>query len=227
MKKRFTKTTPWAYSKGNSFLHRLPAGIKLVFLFVLSLGAFFPGLVTLPLLALALVVLSVCAGFKPWELLAGSGPLLLFVLVIFLFNALDFSWAAGGSFSLHIGIDPGGLLEGLVFALRIALCFSAGALFFRVTTRTEIKRSLEKFEAFFHLKNSADITALSLGLSLMMGFMPRFFEVWEESNLAWESRSGRLGLLRIFKLLPLVIERLMEKAADTAIALESRGILLK
>jgi biotin transport system permease protein len=86
----------------------------------------------------------------------------------------------------------------------------------------EIKKSLAKLEALLHLKR----LRLSLGLSLMLGFLPRFFEVWEASELAWESRGGKKNLRFLITIIPLVIERLMEAAAETAAALESRGALM-
>jgi biotin transport system permease protein len=60
----------------------------------------------------------------------------------------------------------------------------------------------------------------------MLGFLPRFFEVWEAANLAFEARAGKRGLRRLVILAPLVIERMMEAAAETADALDSRGLSL-
>ncbi|MDR2110671.1 MAG: energy-coupling factor transporter transmembrane protein EcfT [Spirochaetaceae bacterium] len=58
----------------------------------------------------------------------------------------------------------------------------------------------------------------------MLGFLPRFFEIWETVNLAYQARGGKGGIPRILILLPLVTERMMEIAAETAGALESRGL---
>ena len=60
----------------------------------------------------------------------------------------------------------------------------------------------------------------------MMGFLKRFFEIWEDTELAWKNRGGKNSLSKIIFLVPLVIDRMMEKAAETAEALESRGFLL-
>jgi energy-coupling factor transporter transmembrane protein EcfT len=57
----------------------------------------------------------------------------------------------------------------------------------------------------------------------MLGFMKRFFEIWEDLNLAWESRRGKRNLKRLLVLGPLAIERMMVKAAETAEAMETRG----
>ena len=57
----------------------------------------------------------------------------------------------------------------------------------------------------------------------MLAFLPRFFVIWEDLGLAWKARAGRKNLSALIVLIPLTIERLMTKAADTAAALESRG----
>lgn len=65
---------------------------------------------------------------------------------------------------------------------------------------------------------------VSLGISIMLGFIPRFFELWETMNMACEARSCKRGIHRFMRVIPLVIERMLEMAADTADALEAKGI---
>ena len=215
---------PWSYRSGNSafcgrqgpsLLHRLPAGLKLAFLFFLSLAAFFPGserqsIAVLSGIALILIILSFVAGIGPWGLLRGSAPLFCVVLAVFLFQGIEVS---------PLGFNFDGLPESVIFCLRIAAAFAAGTLLFAVTTTGEIRKSLSGLEAAVHLKN----LKLGLSISLMLGFLPRFFEIWEDVNLAWKSRGGRKNLYRLVVLIPLAIERMMVKAAETASALESRG----
>ncbi|MDR2313542.1 MAG: energy-coupling factor transporter transmembrane protein EcfT, partial [Spirochaetaceae bacterium] len=63
-----------------------------------------------------------------------------------------------------------------------------------------------------------------LGISLMLGFLPRFFELWEAADTAYRARGGRKGPGQMRTLIPLVTERMLEAAAETAQALESRGL---
>ena len=212
--RRYTRT-PWSYRKGTSLLHRLPAGYKLVFLLLLSLAAFFPGpeirsLAVLSGIAFILVILSFIAGIGPRELLRGSGPLFIIVLAVFVFQAVEFS-----PFRFNLA----GLPESVIFCARIGAAFAAGTLLFAVTTPGEIKKSLSRAETILHLER----LRLCLAISLMLGFLPRFFEIWEDINLAWKSRAGKKNLSRLVVLVPLAVERMMVKAAETAMALESRG----
>lgn len=187
----------------------------MLFLLVLSLASFFPGtdtrgLIVLGSIVLTLVLLALAAGIAPHTLLRGSLPLLFIVLGVFFFQAVEFSPA---------GINLDGLKEALVFCVRIGAAFSAGALLFAVTTPAEIRKSLNRAEAALRLEK----LKLGLYLSLMLGFMPRFFEVWETLKLAWENRAGKKKLSRLTSLIPLLIERMMSHAAETALAMDSRG----
>jgi biotin transport system permease protein len=193
----------------------LSAGFKLLFLLSLSLAAFFPGsrlqsLVVLAVIAFVLTTLSFVAGIGPRALLRGSGPLLFLMLGVFLVRGIEVS---------PLGFNAEGLWESVLFSLRICVAFAAGTLLFAVTTPGELRKSLSRMEATLRLEK----LKLGLGLSLMLGFLPRFFEIWEDVNLAWKSRSGRKSLSRLVIIIPLVVERMMFKAADTATALESRG----
>jgi len=211
-----SKPLPWSYKKGSSLIHKLPAGAKLIFLLLLSLAAFFPGTEAISLaiiagIALIIISLSLIAGISPHLLLRGSAPLLLVVLAVFLVQAFEFS---------PLGINFEGLIESVIFCARIGTAFAAGALLFSVTTSGEIRKSISRLETILKIRK----IKLSLSISLMLGFIPMLFQIWEDLNLAWKSRGGRKNLARIITLIPLLIERMMVKAADTTTAMESRGI---
>jgi biotin transport system permease protein len=217
MKKSTNTLTPWSYRKGSSPLHRLPAGFKLAFLLLLSLASFFPGpevlsYAILGSAALIIFILSFVAGIGPRTLLQGSGPLFFVILAVFLFQTLELS---------PIGLNFDGLKESILFCVRIGMAFASGALLFSVTTPREIKKSLSRLETFLRINK----LNLSLYISLMLGFLPRFFEIWESLNLAWKSRGGKKNLSRLLTLVPLLVERMMVNAAETALAMESRSAL--
>jgi biotin transport system permease protein len=147
---------------------------------------------------------------RPWELLRGGKPLLLTALLATLCRSLAVEAGAPVFFNRR------GFVEGLVFGWSILLTFCAASLFFSTTTMTAIKDSLDKL----HLRR------LSLGLSLMLGFLPRFFAVWESAELAYRARCGKPGLPQLIVLVPLALERMLLSARETATALEARGCLL-
>ena len=183
---------------------------------MLSLAVFFPGteghsLIILLGIVIILVVLSLIAGILPWELLKGSGPLLLLVLAVFLLQGIEYS---------PFGFNLEGLRETAIFCIRIATAFAAGSLLFAITTTGEIRKSICRLEAAVHLEK----LKIGISIALMLGFLSKFFEIWEDINLTWKSRAGRNNLKRLKTLIPLAIERMMVKAAETASAMESRGV---
>jgi biotin transport system permease protein len=122
---------------------------------------------------------------------------------------------------LGIG-DRSEFIDGVVTGLRIFTPFAAASLFFAVTTMRELRLSVTAIELRLRRKKTG-VSSFGLGLGLMMGFIPRFFNLWEMSNIACDARSCKRGLRRMLILIPLVIERMMVAAADTALAVEARG----
>ncbi|MDR3160756.1 MAG: energy-coupling factor transporter transmembrane protein EcfT [Spirochaetaceae bacterium] len=236
---------PYAYRSGTGFLYRLPAALKFLLLLALSLSAFFFGFPALLAIAGILCAAALSAGVRPWSLLRGGRPLFITALMVLAFRSLAFS---PGSF-IPGGFSPGGFTEGLGFALTVLESFAAGALLFRVTTMTELRESLGRGEALVlrplirllgNLRGRHPEQRrleqqrlaqrwlaqprLSLGIALMLGFLSRFFEIWETLTAAYDARGGPGGTRRLLTLLPLAAERMIESAAETACALESRGI---
>jgi len=224
---------PFGYRPRKTVLHRAPAGLKLFCVFIISIAAYISvyGLVVSVLL---IFTASVAVRISPVELLRGSKPLVLLSLFIVIFKTFN---TAGPGITLpeinlagfvipaaYIqAVNAEGFFEGVMTALRIIASFAAAALLFAVTTMRELCRSLSSVESKLRGKKGG-ITFFSLGLSLMLGFIPRFFELWEMSNLACEARSCKRGIRRLFIIIPQLTERMLASAADTALALEARGV---
>jgi biotin transport system permease protein len=162
--------------------------------------------------ALLVAAGALAVGMAPWTLLRGSRPLLLMVLFVGLFRSVSLDAEVPA-----VSLNAEGLGESLIFGGGIILAFGAASLFFSVTTMTEIKHSLDRLR----------LKRLSLGISLMLSFLPRFFAVWDSAELAYRARCGKKGLPQLRTLLPLVMERMLVSAGETAAALESRGCLLQ
>jgi biotin transport system permease protein len=201
---------PFGYRPGNSPLHRCPALVKLAAVLLLSIFAYG----SVPALAAAaglIAAAAVAAGIKPWELLRGSRPVLCLALVILLLRIIE--WEAAAPF---LRVDTAAIGGGLAQGLSMVVSFAGGALLFAVTTMKELCGGLGR--------RRGGIFRLGLALSLMLSFLPRFFEIWEETNLALEARCAKGRIRRLLLAIPPVIERMIEKALDTALALESRGL---
>lgn len=232
------KPAPYAYRPGDSVLHRLPAWIKLVLLLGLSTAAFFAGFPALATGAVIITAGALAAGMRPWELLRGGKPLMVMIACIVMLRSVAYD-----PLVCNLGFNRSGCVAGLLFGGTVLISFSAGALLFSVTTMTELLDSLSMIEGGVRFPLAAVLKktrsarmhrllrwleqpCLSLGVSLMLGFLPRFFEVWESVSAAYLARAGKRGVSLMLAVVPLVIEHLMVKAGETACALESRGFML-
>jgi energy-coupling factor transporter transmembrane protein EcfT len=194
--------TPFHYRQGNSLLHRLGAGKKILGLFVLSTLPFVAGGWGCAAAALVIVGLSLPAHIQPLSLLRGSRALFWMAAFVVAFRSV----------SIPLAFSRAGCVAGLLFGTQMYTAFAAGSLFFAVTRHGEVRALAERVNP-----------ALGLAFSLMLKFLPLFFEVWEDRSLAWTARGGGRGVRALFYLVPSVMEKMLEKAVDTATALEARG----
>ncbi|GHV82850.1 hypothetical protein AGMMS50212_01900 [Spirochaetia bacterium] len=198
--------TAFAYKSGKSFLHRMNAGIKLLFLLAISTAAFFDSAVIRAVLSAVLLLCAASAGIAPRSLLNGSKAVFILVVFIMLFRS-------AGLFPPAFSFQE--LRTSLFFGWSMIISFCAGSLLFSVTTMTELKEAASL---------GGRLPKTALALSLMLSFIPRFFEIWDEMKAAHRARGGRQGLPEITRLLPLAIERMIHAAGETASALQARGL---
>lgn len=239
---RLTPVAPYSYRSGATLLHRTAPGLKLLVLLFITTAVFLFGPCAVLVSALFISALALRAGIKPWELLRGAKALLFMLVLVLCVRSFSFSFA-GGIFPIP-AFELSGFIDALLFGGKILASFAAGALFFSVTTQASLLLSLEKAERLFFKpavwlfrrfkgrggKKLALILSqpkLSLAVSLMLGFLPRFFVVWEEAETAYRARGGKRGLRALTALGSLVTERMMEAAVETASAMESRGASLR
>lgn len=221
----------YAYRPGNSALHRMNALVKFFSLLAITFGSFFLGPLGLGLGALIVLMGALGARLTPVCLFSGSGPLLVTSFFIFLLKAFRLTQPY---------FDGGGAKQGFLFIAGIGVSFAGGALLFATTTSSDLRKTLMNLEKnllrpliWGLSKNSApwakrwlrvlNRPRLALSISLMLSFIPRIFEVWENTSLAYRARLGKRGIHGYAALILLVTERLMEAAGETALALESRG----
>jgi biotin transport system permease protein len=224
---------PCSYKAKRTPLHRLNAGVKLLCLFIFSAAAFFANPLCSLSLNAALYAASFYAGINPLTLLRGCRPIVMLGLFVALGRALDF----------RRPFDVNAFLSGLLFLWSMLLSFCAGALLFAVTTMTELREAACAVEAallkplaallknsknqrLLKFRNAALHPRLGLALSLMLGFLPRFFAEWDALQSAHRARAGKMNIAAVSRLIPLAVNRMIDTAAETAAALEARGALL-
>ena len=186
------------YSEHITWLHRVPAALKLVFFAVLGAVQFLMDSQT------ALIVSALLCGLMFASLGRATFPARKLVTSVLLAALLIMAF--------HTYMQQAML--GLVSALRL---FSASLLGIALTLTTRSRDLLDVFERLLSPLQRVGIRTerLALQLAMMLRFTEHFFVVWKRLDDAHRLRTGKAGGLRI--LAPLTIKMLMSarRAADT------------
>ncbi len=186
------------YSDHPTWLHGVPAGVKLAFLALLGAGVFFTyDLAVLVTSAICCVLIFASLGPATWR----SKPLLI---------GLVFASALIGLFHLYMQ-QP---LVGAVSVLRLLSTTLMGIALTLSTRYTDLLGVLEWLLAPLRRFGVAP-ERLSLQVALMLRFTEHFFIVWRRLDEAHRLRTGKAGGFKI--LAPLTIHMLVaaRRVADT------------
>ncbi len=186
------------YSDQVTWLHRVPAGIKLLALTALGVAQLLvdsPAVLLIGTLLCAVLWLSL--GQVAW-----TGRRLLLSVVVAVLLIGGFHWAMG---------QP---MVGVVSGLRL---LSASLLGVTLTLTTSTNSLLAVLESLLSPLRLLGVRTdlLALQLAMMLRFTEHFFVVWRRLDDAHRVRTGRPGGLRL--LAPLTIQMLLSarRVADT------------
>lgn len=186
------------YSEHQTWLHRVPASIKLLIFVTLGTAQFLmddPNGLIVSALAACLLLATLGRASKP------ARKLLISIML-------------AGLLVLSFHVYMGQPILGVVSALRL---FSASVLGIALTLTTHSKELLSVFEHLLSPLGRIGIRTerLALQLAMMLRFTEHFFVVWKRLNDAHRIRTGKSGGLRI--LAPLTIQMLLcaRRVGDT------------
>lgn len=189
-------------SYGKTFIHRLPAGLKLLIVFFVSIGLFY--FASLPLAIVSLIVvwcLFFLAGFpffKPVLELKKISWLLAALFIVQYFS-VNFESAA-------------------LIVIRLSSLLLLATL---VTLTTPFSRMMACFEKLFSFMRVFGVNPakISLGLSLTLRFIAVFSDISQEVREAQKARGLENSVFAV--IIPVLI-RSLKVQADVAAAIEAR-----
>ena len=189
-------------SYGKTFIHRLPAGLKLLIVFFVSIGLFY--FASLPLAIVSLIVvwcLFFLAGFpffKPVLELKKISWLLAALFIVQYFS-VNFESAA-------------------LIVIRLSSLLLLATL---VTLTTPFSRMMACFEKLFSFMRVFGVNPakISLGLSLTLRFIAVFSDISQEVREAQKARGLENSVFAV--IMPVLI-RSLKVQADVAAAIEAR-----
>jgi biotin transport system permease protein len=185
------------YSDRPSWLHRVPAGLKLAGLLVLSIVLF--ALQDVRWLALHTLAIVTTLASMPGAVRRVARFLKGLALVSLLLIAFH-SWM-------------GQTLLGITASLRLVSATLLGLSFTLSTRHTDLLDLFERLLApLRHL--GVNPTHLALQLSLMLRFVEHFFALWQKLDEAHRLRTGRSGGFKILAPLTLQMLATAQRVAD-------------
>ena len=189
-------------SYGTTFIHRLPAGLKLFIVFFVSIGLFY--FASLPLAIVSLIVV--------WCLFSLAG----FQFFKPLFELRKISWLLVALFIIQyfsVNFESAALI---VIRLSSLLLFAT-----LVTLTTPFSKMMACFEKLFSFMRVFGVNPakISLGLSLTLRFIAIFSDITKDVREAQKAR----GLEKsVFSVIMPVLIRSLKVQADVAAAIEAR-----
>lgn len=195
------------YLARETWLHPVPAGAKLVALFLLSFAILPIDDWRLLAAALALTVaLFASLGREALKRFAGFRPLLFLLAIIFGLHALLGDWQTGA----------GAVLRLLIMILLADMVSMTTTLQDMMQALMPLLRLLRPF--------GVDPKKLSLAVSLAIRFVPVFSAQWQARSEAWRARTGKKASLRLIG--PFLADT-FRMADNVAESLDARGFARK
>ena len=186
------------YSEHRTWLHAVPAGLKLLILAVMGAALFFTDRVAVLLPSTLLcVVMFASLGRASWRASKLWVSLLVACLLVLGFHAL----------MQH-------LMLGVTSALRLLSTALMGVALTLTTRYSDLLDVLERWLA--PLKHvGIRVDRLALQLALMLRFVDHFFVLWQRLDDAHRVRTGRAGGVRLLAPLTIQMLRSARRVADT------------
>ncbi|MCW1875527.1 energy-coupling factor transporter transmembrane protein EcfT [Erwinia sp. INIA-01] len=191
------------YVPGNSFIHRLPSGIK-----ILSLALVGTLLFVFPLLAVVLSTLVVVATLYP---LAGIGP------KIMLLQLKPLLWVLALLFAVQWWMVD--WVSGVLVVARLSALLLLAALVTLTTRTTDMIDALESGLSWLRFLR-INPAKVSLALSLALRFIPVLAAITTEVREAQKARGLDRSVIAVA--IPVIV-RTLKMADDIAAALEARA----
>jgi len=199
--------TVFKYKTIKGVLHEIPALIKIIFLLPLSFFCMYLPSFWLGSGIVFTVFMAFICGLTLHDQLTDFKPVFFYAILIYglsVFSNLINNFRPMPVSQFLTVFIPNH--EYLRITLRLALIVQISALFFRTTSQLEIREVL-RLET----------------ITLFLCFIPEIFKIWTSVNLAWKSRGGKDGFVKIKTLVFIIISLSFEKAAIKAKALEARS----
>lgn len=219
----------FSYKAGNSFVHRLPAWIKILFVPVCNIAIFSLSWQVAAGFALAQTVLFFALRFSLREQLADAMPVVWYGAFLYLigFGADCYALAQDEPLwdaAFHAAVRVAGDRETGVRVLKFFACVQSASLMFKTSTSLELRAGIETIERtirrWLPCKKEAKCAA---AVALFVNFIPAVFVLWQQLKRAWLARGGKQSLRMVLTIVPVLFFVGLKYAFDTTKAVLIRS----
>ncbi len=203
----------FSYTKSNSPIHRLPAGLKLLVLIAVPITLQLTSIYVCLSLLWVFLVLALLSGTGFRNFLRDLRPIVLYSVFILAIDVLSYlifdrNRAIVTDTSLHL-------------ILKLICAMEATSIFFRTTSTYEMRDALQAIERVITFGHTRYV--VSSTFTLFLSFLPMIFDTWTGLELAYKARGGRNGFPKAVRLLPLLVTMSIKRASTTYLALLNRS----
>ncbi len=216
------KYSAFSYISGNSFLHKCPSWIKILFIPVINiLFLFLPAYFCLFLIILQISI-SFLLKFSFKQQLADLKPVIFYAFLLFLMEVFTCIFSEQTSFTQRFNFQT--QKESIFLLLKLFCMMQSASLVFKTSTSLQLRDGIEKIELCLrktlHLKEK---TSFTNAISMFLNFIPMVTKIWAQTQKAWFARGGKKSVKMYLTLLPVLFSVGMKKAWNTARAMEVRN----
>jgi biotin transport system permease protein len=214
------------YPRDGSFLHRLDARFKIVFIVLLSISTIHAGFAGLLILFTTLVAAVILAHIPIKGLIREIKYFFIFLVFVFVARMLS----TPGEKLFQIGFYPvtllvtkQGILSGALICFRLFLVVLLGYLFVWSTYPSQVRGAVAWFLKPIPLIPEKRVATM---LSLLMRFLPLILQEAKETGDAQRARcieNRKNPVYRFVKMAIPTLRRTFLRADDLILAMEARG----
>jgi len=193
------------YRTGNTFMHRLPAWLKVLLIPVLAIIAFNLPVRTALIAWGVVLIFALFLRFSPKEIANDMKPTFLYLVILyntsFVFNYTLWKEGSGGNvitFDEFVALFKFADEYALLF-VRMGLSLSITAIIYRTTSNMQFRQGFASIERILTKKDEAPFSDM-LGLTLT--FIPRIVSYWQRIDTAWTARAGKSNARKLLTLVP-------------------------
>lgn len=221
-----------SYKTGKSFLHKIPAWLKILLIPALNIMLFNLPVYVAAAVILLQFVLACCLRFSLKEQFSDLFPVIFYGILLYLtsFIAQFCSFFCGEHTDGFVGavISAGKQvftnLTTLFILIKLFCIMQGTSLVFRTSTSLEIREGFAVIEIFFRrLFHLSRKTPVANTISLFVCFIPMVFRLWNQSVRAWKARQGKVNIRMFLTLLPVLFSVGMKNAWNSARAMAIRS----